>query len=87
MFYGILSCILQATICLSSTSEPTEVFMWGDNTNATLGHDKMQARRQPEVVDYFRKRAISITEVRHRFHWPFAIMEKFSCSPNTLEIL
>ncbi|XP_033741198.1 inhibitor of Bruton tyrosine kinase-like [Pecten maximus] len=46
-----------------SSTDPTETFTWGDNSNITLGHSSENRRSYPEVVEVFRKQNITIKNV------------------------
>ena len=42
----------------------SDVYTWGDNSNYTLGQENEQKRRNPECVELFRKKQLSIEQVR-----------------------
>lgn len=42
---------------------PCEVYVWGTNSNYSLGTGNEQSRSQPELLDAFRKQGISIKQV------------------------
>lgn len=42
---------------------PCEVYVWGTNTNYTLGTGNHQSRYNPEPLDIFRRQGISIKQV------------------------
>lgn len=46
-----------------SSTDPTETFTWGDNSNITLGHSSENRRSYPEAVEVFRKQNITIKNV------------------------
>ena len=41
----------------------SEVYTWGENSNSTLGHDNMQSRRAPELVEALRKIGMAVKQV------------------------
>ena len=43
-------------------SNPCEVYVWGTNSNYSLGTGNEQSRSQPELLDAFRKQGISIRQ-------------------------
>ncbi|XP_075058792.1 inhibitor of Bruton tyrosine kinase [Mixophyes fleayi] len=45
------------------TSDPTEVYTWGNNINFTLGHGSQQSKYHPELVDMFPRSGIYIKQV------------------------
>ncbi|MEQ2212074.1 hypothetical protein XENOCAPTIV_024711, partial [Xenoophorus captivus] len=45
---------------------PTEVYMWGNNTNFSLGHGNQESRQHPELVDVFARTGVYIKQVRRR---------------------
>lgn len=45
-------------------SDPTEVYMWGNNTNFSLGHGNQESRQHPELVDMFARTGVYIKQVR-----------------------
>ncbi|XP_018425075.1 PREDICTED: inhibitor of Bruton tyrosine kinase [Nanorana parkeri] len=54
------------------SSDPTEVFTWGNNINFTLGHGSQQSKHHPEVVDMFPRSGIYIKQmVLCKFHSVF----------------
>ncbi|XP_066994710.2 inhibitor of Bruton tyrosine kinase [Anabrus simplex] len=65
-----------------SLSNPCEVYVWGTNTNYTLGIGTQHSRLQPELLDSFRKQGISVKQVAmHKFHSVFLTHDGrvFSC--------
>lgn len=59
-----------------------EVYVWGTNTNYSLGTGMEQSRSLPELLDAFRKQGISIKQVAmHKFHSVFVTHDGrvFSC--------
>lgn len=44
-------------------NNPCEVYVWGTNSNYSLGTGNEQSRSQPELLDPFRKQGISIRQV------------------------
>jgi len=44
-------------------NNPCEVYVWGTNSNYSLGTGNEQSRSQPELLDAFRKQGISIRQV------------------------
>lgn len=54
------------------SSDPTEVYTWGNNINFTLGHGSQQSKHHPEVVDMFPRSGIYIKQmVLCKFHSVF----------------
>ncbi|KAL0275010.1 UNVERIFIED_CONTAM: hypothetical protein PYX00_003000 [Menopon gallinae] len=52
--------------------QPCEVYVWGTNTNYTLGTGHHQSRTNPEPLDMFRRQGISIKQVvMSKFHSAF----------------
>lgn len=47
----------------SPTTDPTEVYMWGNNTNFSLGHGNQESRQHPELVDMFARTGVYIKQV------------------------
>ncbi|XP_076827712.1 inhibitor of Bruton tyrosine kinase [Brachyhypopomus gauderio] len=45
------------------SSDPTEVYTWGNNTNFSLGHGNQESRHHPEIVDLFARTGIYIKQV------------------------
>uniref|UniRef100_A0AAR2K568 BTB domain-containing protein n=1 Tax=Pygocentrus nattereri TaxID=42514 RepID=A0AAR2K568_PYGNA len=45
------------------SSDPTEVYTWGNNANFTLGHGNQQSRHHPEIVDLFPRTGVYIKQV------------------------
>ncbi|XP_063772958.1 inhibitor of Bruton tyrosine kinase isoform X2 [Pseudophryne corroboree] len=45
------------------TSDPTELYTWGNNINFTLGHGSQQSKHHPELVDMFPRSGIYIKQV------------------------
>lgn len=44
-------------------TDPTEPYTWGDNTNFTLGHSSSHTKHHPELVDFFGRTGVYITQV------------------------
>ncbi|KAM4735840.1 LOW QUALITY PROTEIN: inhibitor of Bruton tyrosine kinase [Anableps anableps] len=44
-------------------TDPTEVYMWGSNTNFSLGHGNQESRQHPELVDVFARTGVYIKQV------------------------
>ncbi|KAG8444841.1 hypothetical protein GDO86_009844 [Hymenochirus boettgeri] len=44
------------------TSDPTELYTWGNNVNFTLGHGSQQSKHHPEQVDMFPRSGIYIKQ-------------------------
>nr|DBA26453.1 TPA: hypothetical protein GDO54_010709 [Pyxicephalus adspersus] len=54
------------------SSDPTEVYTWGNNINFTLGHGSQQSKHHPELVDMFPRSGIYIKQmVLCKFHSVF----------------
>ncbi|XP_060061411.1 inhibitor of Bruton tyrosine kinase isoform X1 [Erinaceus europaeus] len=54
------------------TTDPTEAYTWGDNTNFTLGHGSQNSKHHPELVDLFSRSGIYIKQiVLCKFHSVF----------------
>ncbi|KAM4772213.1 inhibitor of Bruton tyrosine kinase [Rhinophrynus dorsalis] len=54
------------------TSDPTELYTWGNNINFTLGHGTQQSKHHPEVVDMFPRSGVYIKQmVLCKFHSVF----------------
>nr|CAD7404847.1 unnamed protein product [Timema cristinae] len=65
-----------------SLSGPCEVYVWGTNTNYTLGTGGGANRTCPELLDSFRKQGVSVKQVAmHKFHSVFVSHDGrvFSC--------
>ncbi|XP_047217059.1 inhibitor of Bruton tyrosine kinase [Girardinichthys multiradiatus] len=45
------------------STDPTEVYMWGNNTNFSLGHGNQESRQHPELVDVFARTGVYIKQV------------------------
>ncbi|XP_049508860.1 inhibitor of Bruton tyrosine kinase isoform X3 [Panthera uncia] len=45
------------------TTDPTDVYTWGDNTNFTLGHGSQNSKHHPELVDLFSRSGVYIKQV------------------------
>ncbi|XP_053350018.1 inhibitor of Bruton tyrosine kinase [Clarias gariepinus] len=45
------------------SSDPTEVYTWGNNTNFSLGHGNQESRHNPEIVDLFARTGVYIKQV------------------------
>ncbi|XP_003796779.1 inhibitor of Bruton tyrosine kinase isoform X2 [Otolemur garnettii] len=45
------------------STDPTDVYTWGDNTNFTLGHGSQNSKHHPELVDLFPRSGVSIKQV------------------------
>uniref|UniRef100_A0A8C5PWA2 Inhibitor of Bruton tyrosine kinase n=1 Tax=Leptobrachium leishanense TaxID=445787 RepID=A0A8C5PWA2_9ANUR len=45
------------------TSDPTELYTWGNNINFTLGHGSQQSKYHPELIDMFPRSGIYIKQV------------------------
>ncbi|XP_057690335.1 inhibitor of Bruton tyrosine kinase isoform X2 [Corythoichthys intestinalis] len=45
------------------TSDPTEVYTWGNNSNFSLGHGNQDSRQHPELVDVFAKTGVYVKQV------------------------
>ncbi|KAE8603105.1 hypothetical protein XENTR_v10014218 [Xenopus tropicalis] len=45
------------------TSDPTEVYTWGDNVNFTLGHGTQQSKHHPELLETFPRSGVYIKQV------------------------
>ncbi|XP_060778288.1 inhibitor of Bruton tyrosine kinase isoform X2 [Neoarius graeffei] len=45
------------------SSDPTEVYTWGNNTNFSLGHGNQESRHNPEIVDLFTRTGVYIKQV------------------------
>ncbi|XP_061919582.1 inhibitor of Bruton tyrosine kinase-like [Entelurus aequoreus] len=45
------------------STDPTEVYMWGNNTNFSLGHGNQESRQHPELVDAFARTGVYIKQV------------------------
>ncbi|KAL6488863.1 hypothetical protein MHYP_G00026040 [Metynnis hypsauchen] len=45
------------------SSDPTEVYTWGNNANFTLGHGNQESRHHPEIVDLFPRTGVYIKQV------------------------
>lgn len=61
---------------------PSEVYVWGSNTNFNLGLGNEQSRSNPELLDMFRKENISIKQViMCKFHSVFLSIDGhvFTC--------
>lgn len=55
-----------------SLRNPCEVYVWGSNSNYTLGTGNQQNRSMPELLETFRKQDISIKQVAmHKYHSVF----------------
>ncbi|XP_030640268.1 inhibitor of Bruton tyrosine kinase [Chanos chanos] len=64
------------------TTDPTEVYTWGSNTNFSLGHGNQQSRHHPEIVDLFARTGVYIKQVvLCKFHSVFLSQkgEVFTC--------
>uniref|UniRef100_A0A668RDA6 Inhibitor of Bruton agammaglobulinemia tyrosine kinase n=1 Tax=Oreochromis aureus TaxID=47969 RepID=A0A668RDA6_OREAU len=48
---------------LFRNTDPTEVYMWGNNTNFSLGHGNQESRQHPELVDVFARTGVYIKQV------------------------
>ncbi|XP_032413939.1 inhibitor of Bruton tyrosine kinase [Xiphophorus hellerii] len=44
-------------------TNPSEVYMWGSNTNFSLGHGNQDSRHHPELVDVFARTGVYIKQV------------------------
>ncbi|KAM9317281.1 inhibitor of Bruton tyrosine kinase [Gastrophryne carolinensis] len=54
------------------STDPTEVYTWGNNINFTLGHGSQQSKHHPEPVDLFPRSGIYIKQVvLSKFHSVF----------------
>ncbi|MEE6476398.1 hypothetical protein FKM82_011060 [Ascaphus truei] len=54
------------------TSDPTELYTWGNNINFTLGHGGQQSKHHPELVDMFPRSGVYIKQmVLCKFHSVF----------------
>ncbi|XP_041418088.1 inhibitor of Bruton tyrosine kinase isoform X2 [Xenopus laevis] len=54
------------------TSDPTELYTWGDNVNFTLGHGTQQSKHHPELVEMFPRSGVYIKQmVLCKFHSVF----------------
>ncbi|XP_068137640.1 inhibitor of Bruton tyrosine kinase isoform X2 [Hyperolius riggenbachi] len=54
------------------STDPTEVYTWGNNINFTLGHGSQQSKHHPEPVDMFPRLGIYIKQmVLCKFHSVF----------------
>uniref|UniRef100_A0A671FLR5 Inhibitor of Bruton tyrosine kinase n=1 Tax=Rhinolophus ferrumequinum TaxID=59479 RepID=A0A671FLR5_RHIFE len=45
------------------STDPTDVYTWGDNTNFTLGHGSQNSKYHPELVDLFSRSGVYIKQV------------------------
>ncbi|XP_005377740.1 PREDICTED: inhibitor of Bruton tyrosine kinase isoform X5 [Chinchilla lanigera] len=45
------------------STDPTDVYTWGDNTNFTLGHGSQNSKHHPELVDLFSRSGVYIKQV------------------------
>uniref|UniRef100_A0A3Q3JX55 BTB domain-containing protein n=1 Tax=Monopterus albus TaxID=43700 RepID=A0A3Q3JX55_MONAL len=45
------------------STDPTEVYTWGNNTNFSLGHGNQESRQHPELVDVFSRTGVYIKQV------------------------
>ncbi|KFO30398.1 Inhibitor of Bruton tyrosine kinase [Fukomys damarensis] len=45
------------------STDPTDVYTWGDNTNFTLGHGGQNSKHHPELVDLFSRSGVYIKQV------------------------
>uniref|UniRef100_A0A4W4HIW7 BTB domain-containing protein n=1 Tax=Electrophorus electricus TaxID=8005 RepID=A0A4W4HIW7_ELEEL len=45
------------------SSDPTEVYTWGNNSNFSLGHGNQESRHHPEIVDLFARTGVYIKQV------------------------
>lgn len=45
------------------SSDPTEVYTWGNNSNFSLGHGNQESRQHPEIVDLFARTGVYIKQV------------------------
>lgn len=45
------------------STDPTEVYTWGNNTNFSLGHGNQESRQHPELVDVFARTGVYIKQV------------------------
>ncbi|KAG7336221.1 hypothetical protein KOW79_000914 [Hemibagrus wyckioides] len=45
------------------SSDPTEVYTWGNNTNFSLGHGNQESRHYPEIVDLFARTRVYVKQV------------------------
>ncbi|XP_053566453.1 inhibitor of Bruton tyrosine kinase [Bombina bombina] len=51
------------------SSDPTELYTWGNNINFTLGHGSQQSKHHPELVDMFPRSGIYIKQmILCKFH-------------------
>lgn len=54
------------------TSDPTEAYTWGNNTNFSLGHGNQESRQHPELIDVFARTGVYIKQVvLCKFHTVF----------------
>ena len=56
-------CYVNMVFLFLQTTDPNEVYSWGDNSNLTLGHASEQRRVVPEAVDTFRRLGVSVKQV------------------------
>lgn len=55
-----------------TSSRPTQVYLWGNNTNFNLGQTSQQARGTPECLDIFHREGHKISDVvLNKFHTLF----------------
>uniref|UniRef100_A0A8B9RHS8 BTB domain-containing protein n=1 Tax=Astyanax mexicanus TaxID=7994 RepID=A0A8B9RHS8_ASTMX len=45
------------------SSDPTEVYTWGNNANFSLGHGNQETRHHPEIVDLFARTGVYVKQV------------------------
>uniref|UniRef100_A0A3B3QKJ4 Inhibitor of Bruton tyrosine kinase n=1 Tax=Paramormyrops kingsleyae TaxID=1676925 RepID=A0A3B3QKJ4_9TELE len=45
------------------STDPTEVYTWGSNTNFSLGHGNQESRNHPEIIDLFARTGVYIKQV------------------------
>uniref|UniRef100_A0ABI7XHH1 BTB domain-containing protein n=1 Tax=Felis catus TaxID=9685 RepID=A0ABI7XHH1_FELCA len=49
------------------TTDPTDVYTWGDNTNFTLGHGSQNSKHHPELVDLFSRSGVYIKQMQAKY--------------------
>lgn len=45
------------------SSDPTEVYTWGNNANFSLGHGNQETKHHPEIVDLFARTGVYVKQV------------------------
>lgn len=65
-----------------SSAPPSEVYIWGSNSNFNLGYENQQSKSNPEIVEYFRREKLNIKQISmSKYHTVFltADGQVYSC--------